>query len=133
MPIVDGAAQKAGIDYAAAGVQWENGCFSMELAGAYGLPQLKSLRRSFTVAESGVTLTDEIETDLPITERLVATEMPKAEPGKLTFCDAAVTFTPAVMPQVQQVEEAVEGGTQTLCLIDIPLPFGTEVFTLRME
>ena len=105
----------------------------MELAGAYGLPQLKSLRRSFTVAESGVTLTDEIETDLPITERLVATEMPKAEPGRLTFCDAAVTFTPAVMPRVQQVEEAVEGGTQTLFLIDMPLPTGTEVFTLRME
>lgn len=133
VPIVDGRYQAPGREFAASQVGWENGIFSMELAGAYGLPQLKRLRRSFSIEEGSVTLTDEIAGDLSITERLVATELPQAEPGKLTFADAVVTFSSTVMPQLQQVEEAVEGGRQTLCLIDIPLPFGTEVFTLRME
>ena len=133
VPLVGTQQQKPGREFAARRVSWDGKTFAFDMAQCYGLAELKHLQRSFTVLETGVELTDRIEGSLPVTERFVATEAPAAEPGKLRFSDGALTFTPAVLPQVERVEETVEGGVrQTLYRIDIPLPEGTEQFCCRM-
>ena len=133
VPAVDGNHQRAGREFAAEQVSWDGRTFAFDMASAYALTELKGLRRSFTIAETGVVLIDRIESGLPVTERLVATEAPAAEPGKLVFSDTVLRFTPAVLPRVERVEETVEGGKkQELYLIDIPLPEGTERFSCEI-
>lgn len=134
VPLVAGQYQILGREAAAEDVCWDGKCFSMELKRAYAVPELKSLRRSFTAGEKGVVLADSFDCAASVTERFVAAEAPVAEPGKLVFSDTVLTFTPEVSPYVERVEETVEGGkTQVLYLVDIPLPEGTELFSCQIE
>lgn len=134
VPIVDGSFQKPGRDHAAKDVTFDGGILSMELSGTYDAPGLQSLYRSFALSETGVVLTDRIQSTVPITERFVASELPAVEPGALLWADARFDFIPAVMPTVTPTENTVEGNhTQILFLIDIPMPPGTEEFTAKIQ
>lgn len=134
VPIVDGQYQKPGREYCAKDALWDGSVFSMELADAYRVEGLQSLKRSFRVTDSGVILTDRIESTTPVTERFISQELPALEPGILRWADTEMTFFPALMPTVTTETATVEGGkTQTLYLINIPLPPGTNLFTAEIR
>jgi hypothetical protein len=106
----------------------------MELADAYRVEGLQSLKRSFRVTDHGVILTDRILGTACVTERFVSQELPVLEPGILRWSDAEMVFSPALLPTVTAETATVEGGkTQTLYLINIPLPPGTTLFTAEIR
>ena len=130
VPIVDGQYQLPGQQFAATDVSWDGVVFSMDLAGTYDVEGLSSLRRSFRLTDSGVILTDRIESAVPITERFISHELPTVEPGIIRWQGTEMTFSPALLPTVTTETATIEGGkTQTLYLIEIPLPEGHEEFT----
>ena len=129
VPIVNGQYQQPGRAFAARHVAWDGETFSMELADAYGVEGLRSLQRSFHISNSGITLIDRMESSVPVTERFVSQELPTAEPGLLRWSDTQMSFSPALLPTVTTETATIEGGkTQTLYLIDIPLPANTTQF-----
>jgi hypothetical protein len=97
LPIINGAVQAGGVDAKAKDSKFENGVFSTDIAGAYKVEGLESIKRSFSFTDETVTLTDEFvytgEGD--IIDRLVSYhEIEKIEEGKVKFKDAIVTYDP---------------------------------------
>ena len=97
LPIINGAVQAGGVDAKAKDSKFENGVFSTDIAGAYRVEGLESIKRSFSFTDETVTLTDEFvytgEGD--IIDRLVSYhEIEKIEEGKVKFKDAIVTYDP---------------------------------------
>jgi len=107
VPIVDGKAQEFGKEFAASGFKYENGTLYMDIAGAYGNPELTSLKRCFTLGEDSVTLTDSFEYsgDGELVCRLVSVnEAVLVEDGRVTVADSAVTYDPDKADCVISVE-----------------------------
>ncbi len=87
VPIIDGKYQQFGREYTARDVSYENGVFSMDIAGAYdGLDG--RIVREFKIAETGFILTDTYDLkDRPqsIVERFVSYQKPEIEEGCLCW------------------------------------------------
>lgn len=146
VPIVRGTHQQAGRDHAAHNVRCETQpdgtiVFSGDIAGAYELPALRSLRRTFTVrpTEGMTELLDEFAfeeeklppTDAPTVERFVGYE--RAEilaPGRARFGAFEVSFDPALPATVHTHPFRVSGSTvpTDVFLLDIELPSGRTSF-----
>ena len=97
LPIIAGAVQYAGRDAAAKDIKVENGVFSMDIAGAYKVEGLNSVKRSFSFTDDTVTLTDEFDYtgEGEIIDRLVSYhEIEKIADGEVKFKDATVTYDP---------------------------------------
>ncbi len=131
LPIVGESLQKAGAEYAASAVTYAPGCFSLDLAGAYGLPALRSLLRRFECTETAVTLTDHFDCDpsLPITERFVTLTEPTAEAGLVRVGEATLRFDPALPVGISS--QPCRAGT--VYFIDISLAPATLSFTATVE
>ena len=97
LPIINGTVQFAGREAVAKDTKVENGVFSTDIAGAYKVEGLNSIKRSFTFTEDAVTLTDEFDYtgEGEIIDRLVSFhEIEKIEDGKIKIKDAIVTYDP---------------------------------------
>ena len=84
VPVVDGQEQKAGPDYRGL-MSWQNGVLSIEMAGAYDVPELSSLRRQFTFGEDRISLQDNFSfqgTALPVIERFITQTCPRRKGGR---------------------------------------------------
>ena len=139
VPIVGGALQKAGSQYRAADVSMSeaNGeiVFSGDIAGAYGLDALSSLRRTFRVhpAAGSAMVTDEFAFNgapLSVTERFVG--FAKAEiiaPGAVRFGTFNATFNPALKASVHTEPMLTHAqGMMTVHVLDIEVPAGVAKF-----
>ena len=153
LPMVGGATQKAGREFRASDVTLERSpddaeiVFSGDIAGAYGLPALRSLRRTFRVrpGEGAVTVTDEFshEGGLPETvERFIGYEKPEIlEPGRARFGAFEARFDPALAAEVRTLPFHPHGAgsgkfadSLDVYALDIALPAGFEgAFTVEFR
>ena len=78
VPIINGEGQKFGKEYAAGEVEATEKFFSLEMSGAYGIEEVKSIRRRFDILEGKIKITDKFafEGDKNITERFVTLKEP---------------------------------------------------------
>ena len=97
VPIVGGEYQKYGAEYRAENVKCEDGVFSLEMASAYGLPELKSLKREFEWSKDAVILRDSFvyEGEGALVERFVTLYPPKEiSPGRVDMHGAVLVYDP---------------------------------------
>ena len=98
LPIINGTYQSTGVDFKARDCRFENGVLSMDLAGAYEIDGLKSIRRSFSFTDDSVTLTDDFSYsgEGDIIERIVSFHpITLMSEGKVAIKDAIVTYDPS--------------------------------------
>ncbi len=150
LPMVGGARQKPGAEFRASGVRLERApgdaeiVFSGDIAPAYGLPALRSLRRTFRIrpAEGAVAVEDafDYEGGLPASvERFVGYERPEIEgPGKARFGAFEVRFDPALPAEVRALSfhphgpaSGTAGDATVIHALDIALPPGTASFAIE--
>ena len=141
VPIVGGTLQKDGRQYRASDVTFAEVdgeiTFTGDIAGAYGLEALSSLRRSFRIRpEAGeAVVTDELAFNgapLSVTERFVG--YAKAEvirPGAARFGAFIARFDPSLKASVH-TEPMSEHRTaaMTVYVLDIEVPAGTDKFQI---
>lgn len=130
VPIVGGAYQHNGGEYAAKDTKFENGVFSSDIAGAYPVPELKSLIRAYSFTENTVTLKDTFDYagEGDIVERFVSLVEPKKEADGTVVIDKVImTFDPEKYDLVFNSEVIYE--TQTVYFTDLTLKDGVTEFT----
>jgi len=132
VPIVGGSYQKNGEQYRAEDVVYKDGVFTMNIAGAYPVEGLHLLRRTFTVLEDGISLTDEIdyEGEGAVTERFVTLHVPVVGKGKITLGDTVMYFDADVTPYVT---EEILGNGSTCYLINFDLPKDVTRFNITVK
>lgn len=148
VPMIGGATQKAGCEFSARDVRFEKHddgtvVFSGDISGAYGLPLLQSLRRTFTVrpAESVLDLTDSFAFNCelptancePILERFIGFEKPEIlAPGKARFGAFAVEYDASLIAKVTEHPFSAHGAKPAMAYaLDLSLPAGTKEFRIR--
>ena len=134
VPIVNGSFQKTGRDAAARDVSFENGVFSADIAGAYGIEGLSYVKRTFSFTDDTVTLTDTFaySGEGTVVERFVTLFEPKQnDDGTLTVDDAVFSFDAASLKPVISSEAGTKKAV--LYFIDFPLEKGTTEFTCRIS
>lgn len=139
VPIVGGELQKAGWQYRATDVSFREeageAVFSGDIAGAYGLDTLKSLRRTFRVrpAEGATTVTDVFafsDAPLSVTERFVGYATAEVvAPGEARFGAFTMRFDPALKASVHTEKMLSSSGVNvTVFILDIEVPPGASSF-----
>ena len=133
VPIINGSGQLPGAQYRGSVLSHEDGIFSVDMAGAYDIPQLASAVRTMHLDEAGFTLHDAFSgTGLRVTERFVTTVPPIKTKTSVTVgkyrMDASIHRVPEV-----SVELIInhEGHPETLYLIDYALEDASE-FVLKV-
>ena len=135
LPIIDGHVQFEGKDAKARDSKFENGVFSTDIAGAYKVDGLESVKRSFTFTEDTVTLTDEFvySGEGEIAERLVSYHaIEKVQDGVLKFKDATVTYDPDKYELVIEKEECRFRNNLFAKYATFKLKKGVTTFTVTM-
>ena len=129
VPIVNGQYQKAGGDRTAP-TTYENGVFTAELSKGYDIPELQKLARSFGFDGNTVTLTDEWEGAVTVTERFVTGEEPQitADGIKVGPLTLRAPFAPTV--NTPAPEDDTRPGK--VYFIDFPCPADMRKFTLEI-
>ncbi|MBR4889081.1 MAG: heparinase II/III family protein [Clostridia bacterium] len=121
VPVVDGCYQKAGAEYRAADVSFGEWFMEMDIAPAYGLENLRSLRRRIAFEEETgkVELTDTYDFSAPaweIVERFISYSEPAFEEGKAILTGpksvTILCFDPALEPSVT-VENPARAGNNS--------------------
>ena len=145
VPIVGGRLQKEGREHGARDVTFAErdgkAVFSGDIAGAYGMEELASLRRKFEIAPANgrATLTDEFAFNgepMSVTERFVGyVEAKVTGPGKARFGAFCVHFDPTLSASVHKEPMSPHGRMQgsgdmrQVSVLDIEVPAGTKSFT----
>ena len=133
VPYIGEEYQKPGIGYKATGMCATDDGLTLDIAGAYGIEELKSLKRSFTVGKEVLTLTDEFDYagDEIITERFVSLCEPTVCDGRISLGGAELTYDVAVAAPKINTETLTNGS---ICyMIDFALPKGTRTFTISVK
>ncbi len=145
VPIVGGNYQKSGREHGAKDVSFEEkdgkARFSADIAGAYGLEGLASLRRAFEIDSAAglVSLADAFSftgAPMPVTERFVGyAEAEVTGPGVARFGAFEVRFDPSLTASVHSEPMAPHGRMQgsgdkrKVFFLDIEVPAGAADFT----
>lgn len=132
LPLFGGETQRFGKEYAATDVHYESGVFSMDIAGAYGLDDVRSARRRFDMTDDAVVLTDRFDTERTITDRLVAMTEPKqTDAGVIVVGDARVEFdSERATVKITTAESSAHG---TVYFIDLELRPDVKEISLRIS
>ena len=129
----DKRAQLAGAEFAASDVSYKDGVFSFDMAGAYGIPELKSARRTFVLSEDRIKLTDEFvfESDEPITERITTLQRPvSTEGGVIELENTKILYDEGAVEEINiNTEPLTRGDAKEYYLIDFKLRSGAKSFT----
>ena len=133
VPIVGGCYQKNGPQHRADEVSYADGVFTMNIASAYPIEGLNQLKRTFTVLDDGISLTDKIDYigEGCVTERFVTLREPVIAEGEITLADTVIYFD-GNLAKPYVTEEVLSSGA--VCyLINFDLPNGTDSFTLTVK
>ena len=134
VPIIDGKYQQTGAQFAAKDTKFENGVFSTDIAGAYGIDELKSIARSFDFTDDTVTLTDTFEYcgSGDITERLVTFIAPVTEKtGVVVLEDTEISYDSDTC-ELSVVNEKTASGVP-IYFVDFKLKCGVRKFTCTVK
>ena len=135
LPTFGGAEQKEGRTYAARDISIGNGEFSLDIAPAYGLPELSSLMRRFSFTETAVTVTDSFSYggDGEIVERVVTLREPKEiADGKIAILDSVLTYDAGAVESVK-IEKQTHDGTAPCFTVDFLLKSNVIKFSYSIE
>lgn len=140
VPIVNGAYQQPGKQYAAKLLNFDDKSCTLELSGAYDVGGLSALKRSFTIEKDGVTLTDTVGgEDIQITERFVTRIKPTVEGNAVRIgqyrlmCDTEAEITVSserFEPRLNICKMEME-SVETAYLIDFRFSATSRVQQLR--
>ncbi len=129
----DNGVQLYGRQYAATDVEFVPGKFSMDIAGAYGSDDVKSVKRTFTFSDDSVVLSDVFDYTGAgkITERIVSVSAPVIEEGKITIEDCMLTFDNSIC--TVSVDSVITSTKKELYLIDFTLNDGVDSFEVEIK
>jgi len=116
--------------YGATDVKYENGVFSADIAGAYEIPELKSLVRAFSWTDDAVILKDTYvyEGDGDLVERFVSLNEPTSDTAGVVLIDG-VTLTYDPEKYELSFSDEVRGGNNAKAFFtDLKLKKGVTVF-----
>ena len=143
VPLIAGAEQKAGKQYAARDVQMDNGGMRMDIAPAYGHPDLKELIREirFDTVTGKVVLTDSYQLERPVavTERFVTFCKPEITKDGVRLAsgneqvllrECSGTYQPHI---VENAEEDHGGKSRCIYFVDFELPADKTAFKVMFE
>lgn len=122
VPIVDGVCQSYGKQFAGTAPKYENGTFSVDIAGAYECKGLSSVKRSFTFEDDKVTLTDTFEYsgEGEIKQRFATRFQPeKVSEGNITVDCGGLIYDPSVCQAV--ISDEIDTRGNPLYFIDLIL------------
>ena len=130
VPIVNGAEQLYGKQYRGT-MSVQDNQITVEMAGAYGQPDLRKLTRCFLCEENAVILTDSFAPDYGrLTERFVTTIEPRAFGDHVIVGDVKLSFDPGAMTlSVNQEQHDLHGFTddsETVWCLDFELKPGLD-------
>ncbi len=132
VPIINGEYQFVGRDAAASDVVYEKGRFSMDIAGAYPTGAVRSVKRTFTMDDGKVVMTDlyDMTREATVVERIVTLVKPEVkENGVVLVGDCRLSWYGNATLKVN-TEECAEG----ICyLLDFTLNDGENEFKVVME
>ncbi|MDR2686431.1 MAG: hypothetical protein LBB75_01665, partial [Oscillospiraceae bacterium] len=132
-PVVNGKYQQDGTSFRGEVLRAGENLFSVEFAAAYGIPELKSLARTFELSDNGLTITDEyVFSKQPesVVERLVTLIKPEVGDGWVKADGATVRFSPDLMDCAVSQETLYENNKgPAVYLID----FTVKAPQLRMK
>lgn len=134
VPIIDGNFQKNSTRearYGASDVKYENGVFSADIAGAYGLPELKSLVRAFSWTDDAVILKDTYvyEGEGELVERFVSLNEPTSDKAGTVYIDGVtLTYDPEKY-ELSFGSEARNTNNAMAYFTDLKLKKGVTEFT----
>ena len=134
VPIIGGETQKFGKEFAAKDFCYANGMLTMDISGAYALPELPSLTRRFIFEDDGVTLTDRFEYtgQGELVCRLISVrEATLTEAGRVEIEDAVITYDPEKADCSISVEESSRGFSVNK--IDFKLKDGVKEFSCSVR
>lgn len=126
VPIINGCGQQPGKQYCGNVLSHAGGIFCVDIAGAYGIPQLHSAVRSLYLDAVGFTLKDAFEgDDLQIVERFVSMIPPQEVGQCIHIGKYRLESTPQITPVLSsEVIINHEGHPDTIYFIDYPIGDG---------
>lgn len=137
VPIVDGAPQLAGVEYAAKDFKINGTTVSADISGAYGIRALKKCVRTLTLNKNNIRLTDKFTTDEPvkITERFITRLDARETADGIVVGSALLKADGAHDVKISHVKHAEHGGKETdVTVIDFTFEVqGEGTFTLAIE
>lgn len=132
VPIINGIYQTNGPTFKAKDVSFDGTVFTMDIAGAYNVPELKSLVRRFTILDDGIELSDTVDYEGGgvVTERFATLYEPVIRDGEIDVGTAVIyydktAFTPYI------VEEQLSKAT--CYLINFDLSNGEKEFKMTVK
>lgn len=133
VPIIGGEVQKFGKQYAASDAKYESGVFSLEMAGAYAVEGINSVKRSFAMSEDSVTVTDIFDCgDMSIVDRIVTRNEPEIiSENEVKAGNGSVTFDPSVCEL--KISSEQDSRNNTVWFIDLALKEGVNKITYLMK
>ena len=134
VPIINGNYQKPGKSFSAKDVEVKDGVFTQDMAGAYGIEELKSLKRSFSFEGNTVYLKDEFNYvgEGNITERFVSNDKPEVLDGQIKIAGCTLYYDKAFTPVVSTAD-AMKNNGSFYYLVDFVLPEGTKEFKVSFN
>lgn len=133
VPYFGECTQKPGKEYASTPPVLDGGRLTMDISGAYGIEELKSVKRSFEMLEAGIRLTDSFDYlgDERITERFITLTEPKTLDGAIDLGKCRMEYDPETASPVIKTEELKNGS---VCyMIDFELKKGKDIFTILVK
>ena len=134
VPVIGEKGQLFGAEYCAKDVSCKDGVFTMDIAGAYGIEELRSLKRTFVLHDDFVTLTDTYDYigSEELTERFVSLDpFVITEEGSFSVSGAVVTFDPSLAELVSYVRENDFG--RRIYTVDLALKPGVRSITVEIR
>lgn len=136
VPIINGIYQSEGAEFKASDCRYENGIFSMDIAGAYKVQGFRSARRSFSFTDDSVTLTDEFVYDGEgdIVERMVSYHPITLESdGVVRIKDATVIYDPNKYDVYTESEECAFKNNVFVNYLNFKLKEGVYTFKATVK
>ena len=133
VPVLNGEYQFVGREASARDVEYHPGHFTMDIAGAYAVPAVRSIKRTFDMDAKTVTMTDVYDADesASITERIVTFAEPEiVRDGLIRLGECTLQWYGNAVLSVTAEEASAAGKCY---LMDFTLARGENEFRIVME
>ena len=134
VPIIDDVCQSYGKEFKAKDAKYENGVFSVDIAGAYECEGLNSIVREFKMTETDVAATDTFDYtgNGKIVDRIATRHEPKVvSEGLVTAGKGSISFDPQVCDLA--INSQQDSRDNTIWFIDFTLKKGVRSITYLMK
>jgi hypothetical protein len=136
VPVIDGKYQPEGFQYRAVDVKYEPGTFSMNLAPAYGNPEIERIDRRFEISVDSVTLRDSFTYtgQHTICDRLVSFIKPDVSNAGIVKLEDTVIYYDPSLCACRVSSEPTTRDPELLCyMIDFELKDGVKEFSCKIK